>query len=153
MKKYALVMALALAASLAQADATVYGKARLYQENTKTGTAEGVTALTNDSSRFGIKATEALANGITAGVVLETGYGGDAPAATTLGDRTAVVGLSHEVVPVDEPTLGEKAESEVALPAVEVWLVEVALAEVGPAVHTADYEQALPVFENAAEAC
>ena len=97
MKKYALVMALALAASLAQADATVYGKARVYQENTKTGTAEGVTALTNDSSRFGIKATEALANGITAGVVLETGYGGDAPAATTLGDRTAVVGLSHKL--------------------------------------------------------
>jgi predicted porin len=97
MKKYALVMALALATTLAQADATVYGKARVYQENTKTGTAEGVTALTNDSSRFGIKATEALANGITAGVVLETGYGGDAPAATTLGDRTAVVGLSHKL--------------------------------------------------------
>jgi predicted porin len=97
MKKYALVMALALAASLAQADATVYGKARLYQENTKTGTAEGVTALTNDSSRFGIKATEALADGMTANVVIETGYGADAPAATTLGDRTAVVGLSNKL--------------------------------------------------------
>ena len=64
MKKYALVMALALAASLAQADVTVYGKARLYEENTKTGTAEGVTSLTNDSSRFGIKASEALAGGM-----------------------------------------------------------------------------------------
>lgn len=97
MKKYALVMALALAASLAQADATVYGKARLYQENTKTGTAEGVTALTNDSSRFGIKATEALADSMTASVVIETGYGADAPAATTLGDRTAIVGLSSKL--------------------------------------------------------
>ena len=54
----------------------------------------------------------------------------------------------HEVVPVALATLDEKAESEEAL-----LVVEVALAEVGPAVHTADYEQALPVFENAAEAC
>lgn len=97
MKKYALVMALALATTLAQADVTVYGKVRLFEENTKTGTAESVTSLTNDSSRFGIKSSEALAGGITASVVLETGYGADAPAATTLGDRTAIVGLSSKL--------------------------------------------------------
>lgn len=95
MKKYALVMALALATTLAQADTTVYGRMRVYEENTKTGTAEGVTALTNDSSRFGIKATEALANGITANVIIETGIAADAPAATTLGDRVSTIGLTH----------------------------------------------------------
>jgi predicted porin len=97
MKKYALVMALALAASLAQADITVYGKVRMFEENTKTGTAESVTALTNDSSRFGIKASESLANGITAYATIETGIAADAPAATTLGDRISVVGLSNKL--------------------------------------------------------
>ena len=44
MKKYALVMALALAASLAQADVAVYGKVRQYVNNDQVGTASGVTA-------------------------------------------------------------------------------------------------------------
>ena len=41
MKKYALVMALALAASLAQADVAVYGKVRQYLNNDQVGTARG----------------------------------------------------------------------------------------------------------------
>jgi len=85
------------AMGLAQAQVAVYGKARVYQESTKVGTADAVASLTNDSSRFGIKATEALADGMTASVVIETGYGADAPAASTLGDRTAVVGLSNKL--------------------------------------------------------
>jgi predicted porin len=34
---------------------------------------------------------------MTASVVIETGYGADAPAASTLGDRTAIVGLSNKL--------------------------------------------------------
>ena len=66
MKKYALVMALALAASLAQADVAVYGKVRQYVNNDQVGTASGVTALTNDTSRLGFRASEKLANGFVA---------------------------------------------------------------------------------------
>jgi predicted porin len=94
MKKYALVMALALAASLAQADVAVYGKVRQYMDNDKVGTASGVTALTNDTSRIGFKASEKLSNGLTATAVFETGVGADAPAATTFGDRESTVGLA-----------------------------------------------------------
>ena len=97
MKKILIASVMLAAMGLAQAQVAVYGKARVYEESTKVGTAEAVTSLTNDSSRFGIKATEALAGGMTASVVLETGYGADAPAASTLGDRTAVVGLSNKL--------------------------------------------------------
>jgi predicted porin len=97
MKKILIASVMLAAMGLAQAQVAVYGKARVYQESTKVGTADAVTSLTNDSSRFGIKATEALANGMTANVVIETGYGADAPAATTLGDRTAIVGLSNKL--------------------------------------------------------
>ena len=94
MKKYALVMALALAASLAQADVAVYGKIRQYIDNDKVGTASGVTALTNDASRIGFKASEKLSNGLTVTAVFETGVGADAPAASTIGDRESTVGLA-----------------------------------------------------------
>jgi predicted porin len=97
MKKILIASVMLAAMGLAQAQVAVYGKARVYQESTKVGTADAVTSLTNDSSRFGIKATEALADGMTASVVIETGYGADAPAASTLGDRTAVVGLSNKL--------------------------------------------------------
>jgi predicted porin len=97
MKKILIASVMLAAMGLAQAQVAVYGKARVYQESTKVGTADAVASLTNDSSRFGIKATEALADGMTASVVIETGYGADAPAASTLGDRTAVVGLSNKL--------------------------------------------------------
>ena len=53
--------------------------------------------MTNDSSRLGFKGTEALSNGLSANFTIETGIGADAPAATTLGDRTMVVGLSNKL--------------------------------------------------------
>ena len=95
MKKIAISALLIGLMGFAQADVSVYGMARVYQESSTVGTAASVTSLTNDSSRLGIKASDALGNGLTAFAVVETGVGVDAPAASTLGDRTALVGLSH----------------------------------------------------------
>ena len=81
----------------AQADVSVYGMARVYEESSTVGTAASVTSLTNDKSRIGIKASDAVGNGLTAFAVVETNVGVDAPAASTLGDRAAVVGLSHKM--------------------------------------------------------
>lgn len=94
MKKITLVLAMVLAAGAAQAQVSVYGKVRQYMNNDKVGTAAAFTALSNDSSRFGVKASEKLGNGLTATAVFETGVGADAPAASTIGDRESTVGLA-----------------------------------------------------------
>lgn len=101
MKKYALLLALALAAGAVTAQTapqvSVYGKVREYQESYTSGTASAISRLTNDSSRIGVKATADVGDGITAGAVIETGVAMDAPSATTLGDRTAVFSLSNNL--------------------------------------------------------
>ena len=97
MKKIAIATILAAVSIAASAQVTVYGKLRVYEESSTVGSASAVTALTNDSSRVGFKGTEALSNGLSANFTIETGIGADAPAATTLGDRTMVVGLSNKL--------------------------------------------------------
>ena len=96
MKKIALATILAAASIAASAQVTVYGKMRVYEESVTVGSASAVTSLTNDSSRLGFKGTEALGSGLSANFTIETTVGADAPAATTLGDRTIVVGLSNK---------------------------------------------------------
>jgi predicted porin len=96
MKKIALATILAAASIVASAQVTVYGKMRMYEESVKVGSAAAVTSLTNDSSRLGFKGTEALGGGLSANFTVETTVGADAPAATSLGDRTVVVGLSNK---------------------------------------------------------
>jgi predicted porin len=81
----------------AQANVSIYGMARVYEESSTVGTAASVTSLTNDRSRLGIKASDAVGNGLTAFAIVETNVGVDAPAASTLGDRNAIVGLSHKM--------------------------------------------------------
>jgi len=95
MKKIAISALLVGLMGMAQADVSIYGKVREYQESYTLGTASALTRLTNDSSRFGIKASENVGNGITVSGVIETGVAMDAPSATTLGDRTAIVSLSN----------------------------------------------------------
>ena len=101
MKKYALLLALALAASAATAQTapqvSVYGKVREYQESYTAGTASALTRLTNDSSRLGVKASTDVGDGITAAAIIETGVAMDAPSATTLGDRTSIFSLSNSL--------------------------------------------------------
>jgi predicted porin len=97
MKKIAIATILAAVSIAASAQVTVYGKLRVYEESSTVGSASAVTALTNDSSRLGFKGTEALSNGLSANFTIETGIGADAPAATTLGDRTMIVGLSNKL--------------------------------------------------------
>jgi predicted porin len=97
MKKIALATILAAVSIAASAQVTVYGKLRVYEESVTVGSASAVTALTNDTSRLGFKGTEALSGGLSANFTIETGIGADAPAATTLGDRTMVVGLSNKL--------------------------------------------------------
>ena len=97
MKKIAIATILAAASLAASAQVAVYGKMRVYEESVTVGSASAVTALTNDTSRLGFKGTEALSGGLSANFTIETGIGADAPAATTLGDRTMVVGLSNKL--------------------------------------------------------
>jgi predicted porin len=95
MKKIAIFASLISLMGFAQADVTVYGKVREYQESYTLGTASALTRLTNDSSRLGVKASQDVGSGMTVGGVIETGVAMDAPSATTLGDRTAIVSLSN----------------------------------------------------------
>lgn len=101
MKKYALLLALALASGFASAETapqvSVYGKVRMYEESYTLGTDSALTRLTNDSSRLGVKASADVGSGITASGVIETGVALDAPSATTLGDRTARFNLSNSL--------------------------------------------------------
>jgi hypothetical protein len=101
MKKLVTVLALAAATSavLAQSapQVSVYGKARVYEESYKLGTADALTRLTNDTSRIGIRATADVGNGFAAAAIVETGVGADAPGATTLGDRTTLFNLSNKL--------------------------------------------------------
>ena len=96
MKKIAISAILIGLMGLAHAQVSVYGKIRVYEESTQIGSASSVMSLTNDSSRLGFKGTEALGNDLSANFVIETGISTDAPAVTTLGDRTAIVGLSNK---------------------------------------------------------
>jgi predicted porin len=57
MKKIAISALLVGLMGMAQADVGIYGKVREYQESYKLGTADSITRLTNDSSRFGVKAS------------------------------------------------------------------------------------------------
>lgn len=95
MKKIALATILAAASIVASAQVTVYGKLRMYEESVTVGSAAAVTSLSNDTSRLGFKGTEQLGGGLSANFTIETSVGADAPAATSLGDRTVVVGLSN----------------------------------------------------------
>lgn len=101
MKKYALLLALALASGFVLAQTapqvSVYGKVREYQESYTAGTASALTRLTNDLSRLGVKASADVGDGITAAAIIETGVAMDAPSATTLGDRTSIFSLSNNL--------------------------------------------------------
>ena len=97
MKKLAIFASLIGFMGLAQADATIYGKVREYQESYTLGSASALTRLTDDSSRLGIKAGQDVGSGMTVSGVIETGVAMDAPSATTLGDRTAIVSLTNNL--------------------------------------------------------
>jgi predicted porin len=100
MKKIAISAMLISLMGLAQAQLTVYGRARVFEESTTVGSAASVMSLTNDTSRIGFKATEKLDNDLSANVVIETGYGADAPTAATLGDRISLISLANKYASV-----------------------------------------------------
>jgi predicted porin len=95
MKKAILAAAVALATSAASAQGVeVYGKMHVYGEQDRVGTGSAVTKLSNDLSRFGLRGSEKIGD-LTAFFGLETNVAADAPGATSLGDRTAIVGLRN----------------------------------------------------------
>jgi predicted porin len=96
MKKIAISALLIGFMGLAQADVTVYGMGRVYEESSTVGTAASVTSLTNDKSRIGFKAGDNLGDGLSAFAQIEVGVGIDSPTASTLGDRIAQIGLKSE---------------------------------------------------------
>ena len=98
MKKLAIAAAMTAMSTTATAQQVeVYGKMRIYQERDTVGTAAALTKQTNDASRLGFRGTEDLGNGLRAFFTLETGIGADQPAATTMGDRISIVGISNAV--------------------------------------------------------
>ena len=97
MKKIAISALVLSMIGMAHAEVNVYGKFAEYQESYTLGTASSLTRMTNDSSRLGVKASEKVDNDITVGGVFETGIAIDAPSATTLGDRTAILSLSNSL--------------------------------------------------------
>lgn len=97
MKKLVLAAALAVTAGLASAQVSLYGQVNQYLDNTKTGTANGTSTMTSDSSRLGIRATEDLGGGLSARAVIETAVTTNDPASgsdTQLGNRQSTVGLA-----------------------------------------------------------
>lgn len=99
MKKIILASIMASVFGIAQAQQTgveVYGKMRVYQETYKAGTADSLTQQTNDTSRIGFRGVENLGGGLKATFTVETSIGADSPVATSLGDRTSLVGLSNQ---------------------------------------------------------
>ena len=103
MKKSLIALAVLAAsgAAMAQSSVTVYGRLDASVGSAKVG-APGAALTSNTqmfannltTSRIGFRGTEDLGGGLSALFIIETGFAPDAPAATTLGDRAAVVGLS-----------------------------------------------------------
>lgn len=105
MKKSLIALAVLAAsgAAMAQSSVTVYGRLDASVGSAKVGPITGgVGPVSNTqmfannltTSRIGFRGTEDLGGGLSALFIIETGFAPDAPAATTLGDRAAVVGLS-----------------------------------------------------------
>ena len=97
MKKIAISALLIGLMGFAQAEVSVYGMARVYEESSTVGSAASVSSLTNDKSRFGLAASNDIGNGAKAFAIIETDVVIDSPAAGAVGARTALVGLSNTV--------------------------------------------------------
>lgn len=104
MKKSLIALAVLAAsgAAMAQSSVTIYGLADVWvgsQKNTTNGVSNGSFGkMASDegfaTSRLGFKGTEDLGGGLKANFQIETNVGFDQPAATSLGNRQAWVGLS-----------------------------------------------------------
>ena len=102
MKKSLIALAVLAAsgAAMAQSSVTVYGRLDASVGSSKIGTPAAAVSNTQlysnnlTTSRLGFRGTEDLGGGLSALFIVETGFSPDAPGATTLGDRAAVVGLS-----------------------------------------------------------
>ena len=108
MKKLLIVAALALStAAFAQTNVTVGGEVRMFEDNTKIGNGPSVTRMVSDQAHVGFKATEALANGLSVNVNVDTFVATNAPttAATSLGDYQSTIGVSNKFGSID---LGRK---------------------------------------------
>lgn len=100
MKKTLIALA-ALAASsavMAQSSVTLYGVVDVgftSVNNSGTGSTDntGLTSSNMTTNRLGFRGTEDLGGGLKAKFQIETGLAADAPAASTIGDRGAWVGL------------------------------------------------------------
>lgn len=103
-KQLIAVAAMALSgAAMAQSSVTVYGRldasigsAKVGPVTAGAGPASVSQMFANNitTSRLGFRGTEDLGGGLSALFIIETGFAPDAPGATSLGDRAAVVGLS-----------------------------------------------------------
>ena len=103
-KQLIAVAAMALSgAAMAQSSVTVYGRLDASIGSAKVGNItngagpSNVTQMFSNNittSRLGFRGTEDLGGGLSALFIIETGLVPDAPSATSLGNRAAVVGLS-----------------------------------------------------------
>lgn len=103
MKKIALATLLAATTAIASAQVTVSGKIGEYLDNTKTGSTSVSSMVAEPTSNVKFTASEALGNGLTASVVVDTKLTASDPksANTQLGDRQSTVGLSSKFGSID----------------------------------------------------
>lgn len=111
MKKALTAVLLVTAASWANAQVGLSGKASVWLDNTKVGGASASTIGFEPTSNIAIKASEDLGNGLRARVVVETSLSGNTlgGAGTQLGDRQSTVGLANRVASID---LGRNVHSQ-----------------------------------------
>lgn len=100
----ALVAALVFGTAQAQqAPVQIYGSVNQFITNDQTGSAPSVNRMDSESSRFGLRGSENLGNGLRARFIVETGIRSDDPlaASTFLGNRESKVGLANDVFSLD----------------------------------------------------
>lgn len=95
----ALAAVAATGAAMAQSSVTIYGVVDVgftSVNNSGVGSTDntGLTSSNMTTNRLGFRGTEDLGGGLKANFQVETGLAADAPAASTIGDRGAWVGLS-----------------------------------------------------------
>lgn len=101
MKKFVIAALVASTFGLtanAQEGVQLYGKLRVFGENVKVENFGSENHLFSDQSRIGLRGSENLNHGLKASFVVETGVEVDSPGVTRLGDRTALLGISNNVM-------------------------------------------------------
>ena len=104
MKKIAIATLLAASAMVATAQVTLTRKVSEFADNTKAGAVSKNSLVTDPTSNITISATEKMAGGMSARLILDTSLAANDPtggSATKLGDRQSTIGLANQIGSID----------------------------------------------------